>query len=480
MTPKNAWREAMWEAIGRALAAHAVMLRDAAIVDDTIAASLLTAIDAARRGAPPDVPGSLALVAAFDDRVDSLIAAGAAGAVRIARARHDLAATAQRLVLRDRALVLASAIDTSRSAVIDLAESHVFTLMPVWSGSSPLQPTNFAHFLTGAVAPLGRSARKLHAVYEDLDRSPLGAAALAGPGLPVDRDETADLLGSEGPVESTFDALSSVDHLVAAGDAAAASVTPARRLASELMLWLRTEPQALRLADELLATPDANLPHFRPPALLERLVDDARHVENDATAIASMTRDIPYGPVGEMADEAAKTAGSALSRAAATNETFGMVVSGPIEFNRAWLARTAGQALVTAGDLADFFMAEEGIDPSAAREIAALTTGRARQEGLEASGITPAMIDAAALLVIGRELGIEIERLGAYLAPRRFIEKRTVLGGPAAPAVREYLELERTRLEADQRWLEEKRRRIALAEENLEIRTREILDAASG
>ena len=470
----------MWEAIGRGLAAHTVMLRDAAIVDDSIAASLLTAIDAARRGAPPDVLGSLALVAAFDERVDSLIAAGAAGAVRIARARHDLAATAQRLVLRDRAIGLGSALNASRSALVDLAENHVFTLMPVWSGSSALQPTNFAHFLTGTTAPLGRAARKLHAVYEELDRSPLGSAALAGPGLPVDRDETADLLGSEGPVESTFDALSAVDHLVAAGDVAAASVTPVRRLAGELMLWLRTEPQSLRLADELLAASDANLPHFRPPALLERLTADARHVESDAATIASMTRDIPYGPVGEMADVAFETAGSALSRAAAANETFAMVIGGPIEINRAWLARNAGQALVTSGDLADFFMAEEALDPAAAREIAALTAGRARQEGLEASGITPSMIDAAALLVIGRELGIEIERLGAYLAPRRFIEKRAVLGGPAAPAVREYLNLERNRLEADQRWLEQKRRRIALAEDNLEIRTREILDATSG
>src|SRR5215217_3880400 len=169
MATDNAWCEEMWEAIGRALAAHAVMLRDSAIVDDSIAASLLTAIDAARRGAPPAVPGSLALVAAFDERVDSLIAVGATGAVRIARARHDLAATAQRLVLRDRALELASTIDTSRSAVIHLAESHVFTLMPVWSGSSPLQPTNFAHFLTGTTAPLGRAARTLHVVYEDID-----------------------------------------------------------------------------------------------------------------------------------------------------------------------------------------------------------------------------------------------------------------------------------------------------------------------
>jgi len=456
------------------------MLRDSDIVDDSISASLLTAIDSARRGVPPDVPGSLGLVAAFDDRVDSLIAGGAAGAVRIARARHDLAATAQRLVLRDRALALAAALDTSRTAVIDLAESHVFTLMPVWSGSSPLQPTNVAHFLTGTIAPLGRSARMLRALYDELDRSPLGSAAVVGPGLPVDRDETADLLGNEGPVESTFDALSAVDHLVGAGDVAAASVTPVRRLTAELMLWLRSEPQALRLADELRAAPDANLPQYRPPALLERLVADARQVESDAAAIASLTRDIPYGPVGEMADLAAETAGSALSRAATAQVTFAMVLGGPIEINRAWLARNAGQAFVTSGDLTDFFMAEEALDPSAAREIAALTTSRARQEGLEASAITPAMIDAAALLVIGRELGIEIERLGAYLAPRRFIEKRTVLGGPAAPAVREYLGLERNRLEADQRWLEEKRRRIALAEENLEIRTREILDTVSG
>jgi argininosuccinate lyase len=172
-------------------------------------------------------------------------------------------------------------------------------------------------------------------------------------------------------------------------------------------------------------------------------------------------------------------AGSALATAATANETFATFISGQIEINRAWLARTAGYALVTSGDLADFFMAEEGIDPSSARDIAALTSSRALQEGLEASGITPAMIDSAALIVIGRELGIEIERLGAYLAPRRFIEKRTVLGGPAPATIREHLAMERGRLEADQRWLEEKRRRIALAEENLEIRTHELLSAAS-
>jgi argininosuccinate lyase len=362
--------------------------------------------------------------------------------------------------------------------LLDLADAHVFTLMPVWAGSVPLQPTNFAHFLTGAIAPLLRAARRLHGVYEDLDRSPLGAGALAGPGLPVDREETADLLGTEGPVASTFDALAAVDPFVATGETAAAVVAPPRRLLGELLLWQRTEPNAIRLADALLAPADANLPHFRPPVVLERLIAEARRVESDAAAIAAMSRNIPYGPPGEAIDDVVEKTDSALTGAISMIEAFATVSSGPIEINRAWLARNAGRALVTSGDLVDFLMAEEGLAPASARDIAALTTNRASQEGLEASAITPAMLDAAAMVTIGRELGIEIERLGAYLAPRRFIEKRTVLGGPAAPAIREYLALARGSLEADQEWLAEKRRRIALAEENLEIRVGEILDVA--
>lgn len=479
MSEGDDWRTALWAALSQGLTAHAIMLRDVAIVDDPIAASLLTAVDGSRRGQPPAIDGSLALTAAFDERVDSLLAAGAVGAGRIARSRHDLAATAHRLVLRDRTLALAAAQLATREALLDLAESHVFTLMPVWSGSSPLQPTNFAHFLTGITAPLARATTTLHHAYEDLDRSPLGAGALAGPGLPVDREEIAELLGSEGPVESTFDALAAVDVVIAMAAAAAAAVSPPRRLVQELLLWLRTDPQTLRLDDALLAPADANLPHFRPPATLERLVDEARRIEEDAAAVSRMVGELPYGPVGERGDGAVALTGAALVSAVAVHETFATLLNGPIEINRAWLARNAGRALVTAGDLADFLMAEGSLDPASAREIAALTASRARQEGQEASGITPEMIDAAALLVVGQEVGVEIERLGSYLAPRRFIEKRTVLGGPAPAAIREYLALERERLAEDYVWLAAKQRRIALAAENIEIRTHEILTAAS-
>ena len=475
----NDYRRALWQAIGQGLAAHATMLRDAAIVDDAIAAALLTAVDGVRRGEPPDFDGTVALVAAFDDRVDSLIAPTAAGAGRIGRARHDLAATAGRLVVRERALALGAAQDASRAALVDLAEAHVFTLLPVWSGASPLEPTNLAHFLSGAIAPLTRASSRLHNAYDDLDRSPMGSGALGGAGLPVDRDELSDLLGSEGAIASTFDAVAAVDHLDAVAAAAATGVSPIRRLVEEWLTWIRTDPQAFRLADNLLAPADPNLPHFRPPEALERLVAATRRVENDAETVQRLTRAISYGPAGAAIDGALALLDETLGRATAAHEAFQPLIGEALEFNRAWLARNAGRSLITVGDLAHLLMAEEGLDPASARTIAAQVANRARAEGLEASAITPEMIDAAALLTVGRELGIEVERLGAYLAPRRFIEKRTVLGGPAPGTVRDYLAQERTQLEDDRRWLQAKRHRIALAQENVDIRTREILEAGS-
>src|SRR3954447_11957037 len=99
-------RRAFWQATGLSLTAHTIMLRDVAIIDDLIAAALLTAIDGVTRGDPPAKDGSLQLVAAFAERVDNLLPAAPVGAIRIARGRHDVAASSQRILLRDGLLSL--------------------------------------------------------------------------------------------------------------------------------------------------------------------------------------------------------------------------------------------------------------------------------------------------------------------------------------------------------------------------------------
>jgi hypothetical protein len=118
--------------------------------------------------------------------------------------------------------------------------------------------------------------------------------------------------------------------------------------------------------------------------------------------------------------------------------------------NRAYLGNRAGRGHVTGGDLAYFLMGEEGIPPTAALEITSLVLARLRDSHLEVSGITQDMIDSAALLTIGREIKVEMETLGRYLAPRRYLERRQVTGSAAPAMTREWMDtVETAQREAD-------------------------------
>ncbi|HRA48697.1 MAG TPA: hypothetical protein PK819_11575, partial [Thermomicrobiales bacterium] len=94
----------------------------------------------------------------------------------------------------------------------------------------------------------------------------------------------------------------------------------------------------------------------------------------------------------------------------------------------------------TSSDLADFLIIEEHLAPAEAEQIAAITIQRARDQGLEAAGITANLIDGAALMVIGREMKVEFEAISRYLAPRRFIERRTALGAPSPAGMRTWIQ----------------------------------------
>lgn len=465
----------LWQAIAEVVAAHAVMLRDAGVVDEAGAAAVLTAVDGVRRGEAP-AGGPAGLVAAFEERLEALVAPKAAGAGALGRGRADTAATALRMVLRSALLDLLAALDGLRLALLDLADAHVFTLMPAFGEGRPLQPTSLAHYLGGVLGPLARAAAGLRTTWPEINRSPMGAVALASTGLPIDRDAVAAALGFDGPIVSTFDAVAATDHLPAALAPAVAAATAQRRFLGDLQTWLRSEPGSLRLAPNWLAPADAALPQFAPAAGLDRLVAGAVALEADAATVARLAGAVPYGPAGGGLDLAAERTLALLADARALLTRSADLVGG-LEINRAYFASRAGRDHVTSGDLADLLMAEEGLDPAAARALAAMTARAAIEQGIEASGITPQLIDANALLAVGRELGIEVERLGPYLAPRRFLERRTALGGPAPTATRDTLERERTIVLADERWRQETADRLHVALAGLEREVAAILSA---
>jgi argininosuccinate lyase len=352
--------------------------------------------------------------------------------------------------------------------MLDLADAHGVTIMAAVWGGRPASPTTLAHFLGGAIAPLDVAAMRLRQGVELVNRSPMGAGVLAGDVLEADRDDLAAGLGFDGPIVNTLDALGSVEDVVALVESTAAALAATRRFVTELLAWIRTDPTSFFLDASWEEFPEPSMPALATSARLERLQIALQAAEAAGRTVVEALRAAPYGSLGAAWEPIAALMADALGKSTAALGGATDAVTGALIVNRAYLANRAGRDYTTASDLVPFLMTEESLPPSAARQIASLVVSRLREQHLEASAVTQDMIDSAALMVIGRELKVEMETLGRYLAPRRFIERRNVLGSPAPERTRAWLRDERHRLADDRAWVDAQRSRWNAALDALE------------
>lgn len=446
----------MRQAIVYVHTAHAQQLIRSGVVDEAGFQAIARALDSVLQAkSADDIPG--VVIRNVEERVDALLPREFAGAATLGATRVETIATSLRMSWRESALRLYDSLITFRESLLTLADAHAVTIMAAVWDRRPANPTTLAHFLGGVIGPLNVVSQRLQQAITFVDQSPLGAGVLAGDVLEADREQLARDLGFSGPLENTLDALSSVEDLVALAEAMSAAMATSRRLMSELLTWIRTEPTSFFLDEQWESFPEPSMPAHTTSARLELLVLGLREAESKARGFVDLARSLPYGPLGASWDAIALSMDEVLGamQAGVTNST--AAINEALIVNRAYLANRAGRLYTTASDLVPFLMTEESLPPTAARQIASLVVSRLREASLEASAVTQDMIDSAAVMVIGRELKVEMETLGRYLAPRRFIERRAVMGSPAPEMTRTWLAHERASIVNDKSWASEQR-----------------------
>jgi argininosuccinate lyase len=166
-----------------------------------------------------------------------------------ARSRNDQVATDLRLWLREAIDALAGHLRALRAAFLDLAEKHAETIMPGFTHLQVAQPVTFGHHLLAYEAMLARDGGRLADCRRRLNRLPLGSAALAGTGFPIDRQSVADALGFDALCENSLDAVSDRDFAIEFAAAAALVMVHLSRFAEELIMWSNPfAPFASRIA----------------------------------------------------------------------------------------------------------------------------------------------------------------------------------------------------------------------------------------
>lgn len=220
--------------------AHCAMLAKCAIITqaeaDEISAGLREIETEIREGKFTFKPELEDIHMNIESRLKEMIG-DVAGKLHTARSRNDQVATDFRLWLREAMALLDHDLQQLQSALLDQADQHYATVMPGYTHLQPAQPVTFGHHLMAYVEMFGRDRSRLIDAKKRMNECPLGAAALAGTGFAIDRDESAKALGFDQPMRNSLDAVSDRDFALEFLSACAIAAMHLSRLGEELVIW---------------------------------------------------------------------------------------------------------------------------------------------------------------------------------------------------------------------------------------------------
>ena len=208
------------------------------------------------------------------------------------RSRNDQVGTDLRLWLRRRMDEVDGDLKRLQQALLIQAERHQTTMIPGYTHLQRAQPLCLAHHLLAYIEMLQRDRQRLGDVRRRVNICPLGAAALAGTPVPIDRRFTARELGFEAIYANSLDAVSDRDFCVEFSAAASLVMAHLSRLSEEVIAWASEEFGFVRLTDRC-ATGSSLMPQKKNPDVPELVRGKCGRVFGHLQGLLTMIKGLP-------------------------------------------------------------------------------------------------------------------------------------------------------------------------------------------
>ena len=419
----------MWQQDIAGSKAHVAMLGAAGIVSSEDAATISAGLDeVAANYARDGVPVDLALEdihmlteARLAEKVGAV-----AGRLHTARSRNDQVATDFRLWVRDAMDQASAALGALLDALIARADEYADAVMPGFTHLQSAQPVTLGHHLMAYHEMFARDRSRLADARARANLSPLGSAALAGTGFPIDREATAKALGFDGPTRNSLDSVSDRDFAIEYLTCAAQAALHLSRLAEEFVLWASQPFGFVSLSDQW-STGSSIMPQKRNPDAAELVRGHAGRIIGCLTSLMITMKGLPLAYSKDMQDDKPPVFEChdllGISIAAMT----GMVESATFRTDR--MRGLAESGFATATDLADWLVREAGLPFREAHHV----TGRA-VAAAEAKGGALHNLSIEELRAIDDRIG---DCVHDVLTVDASVASRMSFGGTAPVRVRE-------------------------------------------
>lgn len=185
-----------------------------------------------------------------------------------ARSRNDQVATTTRLYLRSRLQELSNDLRELLSVLVSNAERHIDIIIPGYTHMQQAQPVSMGHYWLSWFEAFHRDSERLNFALSALNECPLGAGALAGSTLPIDRMMTSEILGFDRPTRNSLDTVANRDYMTDYHYFASVFMIHVSRLCNDLINWNTQEFGFIVLPDEF-CTGSSMMPQKKNPDVLE-------------------------------------------------------------------------------------------------------------------------------------------------------------------------------------------------------------------
>ena len=220
-------------------------------------------------------------------------AIGDAGSrLHTARSRNDQVALDTHLFVRHAVVDVMAHIRALQQALAESAAQHRDVIMPGYTHLQRAQPILFSHHLMAYFGMLARDFERFQGVYARTDIMPLGAGALAGTTLPIDRQFVAQRLHFERIYTNSLDAVSDRDYILEFLSAASILMVHLSRLSEEIILWCSREFSFVEL-DDAHCTGSSMMPQKKNPDVSELVRGKTGRVVGHLMAMLMAVKGLP-------------------------------------------------------------------------------------------------------------------------------------------------------------------------------------------
>jgi argininosuccinate lyase len=219
-----------------------------------------------------------------------------------ARSRNDQVALDERLFMRKEIKELIKLTRSLQKVFLQKAEKYKDTIIPGYTHMQRAQPLLFAHHLIAYVSMLNRDAERLNDALKRANRSPLGAAALAGTTLPIDRNYSAKILGMNELIENSLDAVSDRDVAIELINTCAIIMMHLSRFCEEIILW-NTQEFKFAVIDDSFATGSSLMPQKKNPDIAELIRGKVGRVYGSLFGLLTIMKALPLAYNRDMQED---------------------------------------------------------------------------------------------------------------------------------------------------------------------------------